>query len=116
VCGVDAVTEDSSGQHSWKTGNEMKLSGPVKFLYDLWRPSCFSCKRKIGRGGKGRRIQEEEEVRVGTETHRSWVGRKTDQYTSVYPNVSGRVRTKYYAYNNKHFLRSNIKGYGGKTH
>jgi hypothetical protein len=34
----------------------------------------------------------------------------------VYPKVSGLSCNKIYAYNNKHSLRSNAKGYGGKTH
>jgi len=33
----------------------------------------------------------------------------------VYPEFSG-VDNEIYAYNNKHSLRSNTKGYGGKTH
>jgi hypothetical protein len=32
------------------------------------------------------------------------------------PKVSTLGQNKIYAYNNKHSLRSNIKGYGGKTH
>jgi len=34
----------------------------------------------------------------------------------VYPKVSGLSHSKKLAYNNKHYLRSNIKGYGDKTH
>jgi hypothetical protein len=34
----------------------------------------------------------------------------------VYPKVSGLSHNEIYAYNNKHPLRSNTKGYGGKTH
>jgi hypothetical protein len=34
----------------------------------------------------------------------------------VYPKVSGLSHNEIYAYNNKHSLRSNTKGYGGKTH
>jgi hypothetical protein len=34
----------------------------------------------------------------------------------VYPKVSGLVDNEIYAYKNKHLLRSNTKGYGGKTH
>jgi hypothetical protein len=37
-------------------------------------------------------------------------------HTRVYPKVSGLSRDEIYASNNKHWLRSNIKGYGGKTH
>jgi len=33
----------------------------------------------------------------------------------VYPKVSGLSRNEIYAYKNKHSLRSNRKGYGGKT-
>jgi hypothetical protein len=36
--------------------------------------------------------------------------------TRVYPKVSGLNHNEIYAYNNKHSLRSNTKGYGGKTH
>jgi hypothetical protein len=36
--------------------------------------------------------------------------------TKVYPNASGLSCNEIYAYNNKHSLRSNTKGYGGKTH
>jgi len=34
----------------------------------------------------------------------------------VYPKVSGLNRNEIYAYNNKHSLRRNTKGYAGKTH
>jgi hypothetical protein len=34
----------------------------------------------------------------------------------VYPKDSGLSHNEIYAYNNKHSLRSNTKGYGGKTH
>jgi uncharacterized protein YccT (UPF0319 family) len=34
----------------------------------------------------------------------------------VYPKVSGLSHNEIYAYNNKHSLRNNTKGYGGKTH
>jgi hypothetical protein len=34
----------------------------------------------------------------------------------VYPKVSGLSHKEIYAYKNKHPLRSNTKGYGGKTH
>jgi hypothetical protein len=34
----------------------------------------------------------------------------------VYPNFPDLVDNEIYAYNNKHSLRSNKKGYGGKTH
>jgi hypothetical protein len=34
----------------------------------------------------------------------------------VYPKVSGLSHNEIYAYNNEHSLRSNTKGYGGKTH
>jgi hypothetical protein len=37
-------------------------------------------------------------------------------YTRVYRKVSGLSRNEIYAYNNKHSLRSNTKGYGSKTH
>jgi hypothetical protein len=36
--------------------------------------------------------------------------------TTVYPKVSGLSHDEVYAYNNKHSLRSNTKGYGSKTH
>jgi hypothetical protein len=39
----------------------------------------------------------------------SWCG------VRVYPKVSGLSHNEIYAYNNKHWLRSNTKGYGGKT-
>jgi hypothetical protein len=38
------------------------------------------------------------------------------EITSVYPKVSGLSHNEIYAYNNKHSLRSDTKGYGGKTH
>jgi hypothetical protein len=38
------------------------------------------------------------------------------EYTRVYPKVSGLSHNEIYAYNNKHSLRSNTKGCGGKTH
>jgi len=38
------------------------------------------------------------------------------QCTWVYPKVSALSCNEIYAYNNKNSLRSNIKGYGGKTH
>jgi hypothetical protein len=41
---------------------------------------------------------------------------RMDRHTRVYPKVSGPSHNEIYAYNNKHSLRSNIKGYGGKTH
>jgi hypothetical protein len=34
----------------------------------------------------------------------------------VYSKVSGLSHKEIYAYKNKHSLRSNTKGYGGKTH
>jgi hypothetical protein len=34
---------------------------------------------------------------------------------AVYPKVSGLSNNEIYAYNNKHSMRSNTKGYGGKT-
>jgi hypothetical protein len=34
----------------------------------------------------------------------------------MYPKVSGLSHNEIYAYNNKHSLRSNTKGYGGKPH
>jgi hypothetical protein len=34
----------------------------------------------------------------------------------VYPKVSGLIHKELYAHDNKHSLRSNTKGYGGKTH
>jgi hypothetical protein len=34
----------------------------------------------------------------------------------VYPKVSGLSYKEIQAYNNKHLLRGNTKGYGGKTH
>jgi hypothetical protein len=34
----------------------------------------------------------------------------------VYPKVFGLSHNKIYTYNNKHLLRSNTNGYGGKTH
>jgi hypothetical protein len=34
----------------------------------------------------------------------------------VYPKVSGMIRNEIYAYNNKHSLRGNTKGYGVKIH
>jgi len=37
-------------------------------------------------------------------------------YTRVYPKVSGLSHKEIYAFNNKYSLRSNTKGYGGKTH
>jgi hypothetical protein len=36
--------------------------------------------------------------------------------TRVYPEVSGLNHNEIQAYNNKHSLRRNTKGYGGKTH
>jgi hypothetical protein len=36
--------------------------------------------------------------------------------TRVYPKVSGLSLDEIFAYNNKQSLRSNIKGYGVKTH
>jgi hypothetical protein len=36
--------------------------------------------------------------------------------TRVYPKVSGLSHNEMLAYNNKHSLRSNTKGYGSKTH
>jgi hypothetical protein len=36
-------------------------------------------------------------------------------HTGAYPKVSGLSHNKRYTYNNKHSLRSNTKGYGGKT-
>jgi hypothetical protein len=36
--------------------------------------------------------------------------------TRVYPKVSGLDRNEIDAYNNKHLLRSNPKGYDGKIH
>jgi len=39
----------------------------------------------------------------------------TDTNTMVYPKVSGLSHKEIYAYNIKHSLRSNIKGYGGIT-
>jgi hypothetical protein len=35
--------------------------------------------------------------------------------TMVYPKVSGLSHNEIYAYNNRHSLRSNTKGYGDKT-
>jgi hypothetical protein len=40
-------------------------------------------------------------------------GEETDE---GYPKVSELNHNETYAYNNKHSFRSNIKGYGGKTH
>jgi hypothetical protein len=34
----------------------------------------------------------------------------------VYPKFPDWVNNEIYAYNNKHSLRSNMNGYGGKTH
>jgi hypothetical protein len=34
----------------------------------------------------------------------------------VYPKISGLSHNKIYAYKNKHSLRMNTKGYGGKSH
>jgi hypothetical protein len=34
----------------------------------------------------------------------------------VYLKVSGLSHNEIYTYNNKHLLKSNTKGYGGKTH
>jgi len=34
----------------------------------------------------------------------------------VYPKVSGLNHNEIYAYNNEHSLKSNTKGYGGKSH
>jgi hypothetical protein len=34
----------------------------------------------------------------------------------VYPKVFGLSQNEIYTYNNKHSLRNNIKGHGGKTH
>jgi hypothetical protein len=36
--------------------------------------------------------------------------------TIEYPKVSGLSHNEIYAYNNKHSLRTNTKGYGGRTH
>jgi hypothetical protein len=38
------------------------------------------------------------------------------EYTKVYPNVSGLSHNEIYAYFWYYSLRSNTKGYGGKTH
>jgi hypothetical protein len=38
------------------------------------------------------------------------------RYMRAYPKVFGPNHNEIYAYNNKHSLRSNTKGYGGKTH
>jgi hypothetical protein len=40
----------------------------------------------------------------------------TEIHTVLYPELSGWVDNKIYAYNNKHFLRRNKDGYGNKTH
>jgi hypothetical protein len=58
-----------------------------------------------------------------------WIGREANhspppsteiknacKYTRVYPKVSGLSHNEIYAYNSKHSFRSNIKGYGVKTH
>jgi hypothetical protein len=39
-----------------------------------------------------------------------------ERNTRVYPKVSGLSHDEIHAYNNKHSLRSNTKGYSGKTH
>jgi len=42
---------------------------------------------------------------------------KYSNYAREYPKVFGLIIGKeIYVYNNKHSLRSNTKGYGGKTH
>jgi hypothetical protein len=45
------------------------------------------------------------------QTCQQWVS-----YTRVYPKVSDWVNNKIKNNNNKHSLKSNTKGYGGKTH
>jgi len=52
-------------------------------------------------------------VQVGTKR-----GMKTSYRspTRVYPKFPDRVDDEIYAYNNKHSVSSNTKGYGGKTH
>jgi hypothetical protein len=40
----------------------------------------------------------------------------SNNITRVYPKVSGLSHNEVYGYNNKHSLRSNKKGYDGKTH
>jgi len=37
-------------------------------------------------------------------------------YKRLYPKVSGMSHNEIYTCNNKHSLRSNTKGYGGKPH
>jgi hypothetical protein len=39
-----------------------------------------------------------------------------ERHTRVYPKVSGLSHNEININNSKHSLRSNIKGYGGKTH
>jgi hypothetical protein len=36
--------------------------------------------------------------------------------TKAHPKVAGLSHNEIYIYNDEHWLRSNIKGYGGKTH
>jgi len=47
---------------------------------------------------------------------RIWADPPSKVYTRVYPKVSGLSHNELHAYKNKQSLRSNTKGYGGKTH
>jgi hypothetical protein len=53
-------------------------------------------------------------VRLNWECDTLWyIFEKYDGVTKKFPD---RVDNEIYAYNNKHSLRSNTKGHGGKTH
>jgi hypothetical protein len=43
-------------------------------------------------------------------------GCTSSAYTRVIQKFPDLINNEIYAYNNKHSLRSNTKGYGGKTH